>query len=184
MPQRPGAAATRSQRADVPCLSFPSLQYNGPFTPNCLIWGKSKALLLGPWERGGEGALGAGPPVGWEAAPLPNYNRAARHDGGETGQNPEGPSRSPILPGAAAPPPRPPAPGGTGGFGGPTPGSKPPGRGCQPLSCRCPRPRGAALLPPPLPRRRRSVAGEAGGSAAEWRRRRERMQALEGSRDD
>lgn len=114
-PSGPGAAASLSQSLPrtscqaSPCLSFPPLPYNGLFALNCLIWGKSKVLSLGPRERGREGTPGVKTPRGWEEDPLPNRDRAALHDGGETGQN-LSPSPQPFLRGTPATPPPPPTP--------------------------------------------------------------------------
>lgn len=65
-PSRPGTSVSLSpplpctSYLNPPCLSFPPLLYNSPCTPNRLIPGRSKALLVDPWERGREGRVGGG----------------------------------------------------------------------------------------------------------------------------
>lgn len=61
-----------------PCLSFPVL-YTSPFTPNCLFCARSKALSVGPWERGREGTAGL---MGWQEPPLPKLPRPAISEAG------------------------------------------------------------------------------------------------------
>lgn len=169
-----------------PCLSFPPLPYDGSFAPSCLIWGKPKAVLLGLWESGKEGVRGVETSRGWEEAPLPNHNRAAMQDSRKTGQNHNGPSRSPPCVG---PPP-------------PTPPDPLPHRAWEGLVARptaiTPLSGSPRLFLPLSPfhgcRARRSFLRPfhaAGGAwpgrravSRERRRRRERMQTLEGSLDD
>lgn len=134
-----------------PCLCFPPLLYHGPFAPNGLIPGKSKALVrpVGKRRAGCRDPRGVGGIPSPTLRPSRDASRRREIKSPFPQPTPAWDHRRPI------PPSGPPSPQGTGGLGGSTHSKNPLARVSQAFFF-------PSLVPPPLPGRRSSMAGGGG----------------------